>query len=112
MKVKNLYVGEIKSISNIEHVKNKKTLYEDSILTVKLERTTIFLMLDEEKTTVKDLLYGGKYNIKNPVMCGIYDEFATNLDQITISEILGDYPKKHISKRKVLQLYKDYCKNK
>lgn len=111
MKVRNLYIGEIRIISNIEHLDNGKLL-SDTRYTAKLERKSILERLDSNPQKVKDILYGGIYPIKHPIHCTFGEEIAMNLDQSRIISILENYPKTKINKRKLLQLFKANSSNK
>ncbi len=111
MKVKNLYFGNISEVVDVDFAQ-ESSLQCKRIPIIETKGETILLKLDNDPSMVKDL-YGGKYPIKKKgEYIGIYEQFASNLEQDTVSKILGDYPKESISKRRLLQLYKDYCKNK
>ena len=104
MKVRNLYIGEIRMITAIEHINISRTKY-----TSWLERKTLLERIKDNSNKVEDILYGGIYEIKNYSECEVSEEYATNLHQAPLISILDGYNKENISKRKLLQLFKKNC---
>ena len=101
MKISNLYVGDIYVVAkefcfdeNKDKVCQKRAIKS---------RRTIFQKLNKKTNKVEDLIYGGIYSISNLTCCEIGDEYADNLTQTELLNVLN-YNKKFISKKKLLNL--------
>ena len=113
MKVSNLYIGDIGVITKIKNVPlngsfkqfNGVIIFETTI-THEIKRHTIFLKLNNENKQVKDIIYGGTYNIKKSTDCKAGEEFALNLEQLKLVSAIQEtsYTRNSITKRKLLKI--------
>ena len=102
MKVRNLYIGEIRIISEIDY----NYIDDTDTYKTKLSRKSILYKLDR-KNKVRDIMYGGTYNIGFPGGNGeAGDEFASELKSGPIINLLqtNGYVRKNITKRKLLKI--------
>lgn len=130
MKICNLYIGEIREITNIEKVEFDNKTFESKILgknvdvipnntskkidfgsyiyKSKLVHKTILLKTFSNSKTVRDLIYGGRYKIGNYKAEQVGSMYATNLNQYYILRALREsgYTKKHISILKLAKVMK------
>ena len=129
MKISNLYIGEIRKITDIEKVDFCNETFDSKILgrsvnvitnkasnvdfgsnicKSKLVHRTILLKSFDNSKVARDLIYGGKYKIGNLDIDKVGKTYATNLNQYyLLRTILGSgYTKKHISIFKLAKILK------
>jgi len=113
MKISNLYIGDIGVVTRIKNVPLKGSFKQfngviifEATITHKIKRHTIFLKPNNKSNQVKDIIYGGKYKIKNPTDCKVGEEFVSNLDQLKLVSAIQEtgYTKNGIAKRKLLKI--------
>ncbi len=100
MKVTNLYIGEIRKITDIKKIESKPTVYKS-----KLIHKTILFKPSATSKTAKDLIYGGRYKIGNYKANRVGSKYAVNLNNYNISRLIlqSGHKRKNIS---IIKLWK------
>lgn len=129
MKISNLYIGEIRKITDIEKVdfcnetfeskilgrkvnvmtnKAKNVDFGSNICQSKLVRRTLLLKSSDNSKVARDLIYGGKYKIGNFSVDKVGNTYAVNLNQYYLLRTLleSGYTKKHIGIFKLAKILK------
>ena len=108
MKIKNLYIGDVRMITDIRYMDSGRMIC-DILYTTRFERTSIF---EKKENNVKDIIFGGKYEIKGSVDVDgkVGDEYVSDLKQHALLKIIDVNNRKTISKRKMLKLIKQRTK--
>ena len=109
MRISNLYIGDI---SVVQQLKNEPLSGTPTAFLIKktahykIKRCAVLMKKNINDKEAKDIIYGGKYQIKKPTDCKVGEEFVSNLDQFKLLNAIQEagYTKSIISKRKLLKI--------
>ena len=108
MKIGNLYIGDIMLIKNIDVTSGENYGYNVCAEFSFVRRTVVAKIKSKYsfKHEVKDVIYGGKYEVIKPTDGEVGQEFAKNLNQSKLLDAIKEsgYTKTNISKRKLLKI--------
>ena len=106
MKIRNLYIGNIKVVTERTFFKYEGPFIEWYMVFSSLKRTTV-LEKKEKANKVRDIIYGGSYRLNRRLGSEVGEEFAEIVYPVTQDDKFSNYKKENISKIKVKKIFEN-----